>query len=98
MNKFVKVATWYNGDYYNTPQILYVNIDCIEKFYREPNDNINFNFRAYFSDEQDVQEFCHNPTVIVTKDGKMYYSPVDLNDSKKFDVEEIESRFDIIDL
>ena len=98
MSKFIKVAFWHNNAYYNSPQILYINIDCIEKFYREGNNHINFNFRAYFSDEQDVQEFCYNPTVIVTKDGKMYYSPIDLNDSTKLKVEYIESRFDIIDL
>lgn len=98
MSKFVKVAAWYNSGYYNTPQIFYINIDCIERFHREPNNNINFNFRAYFAGDQDLQEFYHNPTVIMTKDGKAYYSPVDLNDSTRLKVEDIESRFDIIDL
>ncbi len=48
--------------------------------------------------DQVVLNYHKNPTKIIAKDGGIYYSPIDLNDSTKLEVEEVESRFDIIDL
>lgn len=97
MSKFIKVVQWNGGGYYNAPSILYISVDIIKHFYRVDG-NISYNFRPYFEGEQIVQDYYYNPTKIITKEGDIYYSPVDLNNSQKFDIEEIESRFDIIDL
>jgi hypothetical protein len=99
MSKFVKVAQWRREDYFEEdPEILYLSVDCIEKFYRINTDFTYYNFKPYFIADQVVLDYHIHPTKIIAKDGSIYYSPIDLNDSTKLDVEEIESRFDIIDL
>ena len=100
MSKFIKVAKWHGNESYhfqNDPDILYINTDCVKKFYRESMTN-GFNFKPYFEGDQILLNYYYHPTKIITKDGDVYYSPIDLHDSTKLDIETVESRFDIIDL
>ena len=95
MNKFIKVMSWSDGEYKsNRGTLVFIRVDCIDRFYRSPSDSF-FNFIGY-SEESNLR--IQNPTVFVTKKGEYYYSPIDLNNLTKFDIEEIDSRFDILDI
>ena len=99
MSKFIKVVSWEGQQYrasYTKGKVIFLNTDTIKNFYRVDNAHDSFNFKNYFNDTS-MSEIEH-PTIFITKDGRKYYSPIDLNNSDKFEIEEIESRFDILDL
>lgn len=71
MSKFVKVAQWSSDDYFeNNPKILYLSVDCIEKFYRITTDFTYYNFKPYFIAGQVVLDYHIHPIKIkVSLDG-----------------------------
>jgi len=99
MSNFIKVLHYDNNGYYNKVKVKYIKTDLITEIYEEEDSYKIFDFSKYFKGSGIVDTHITRPTIIVTKDGKKYYSPVsikDLNDKDKR--EEILDRFDLLDL
>ena len=101
MTRFIKVVSWDSDKYgFNCRQpgnIRYLNIDSIEIFYQLDTSQ-QYNFDNYYDYYDNNNSRRINPIRIITKKEKTYYSPMSLQEITKLNIEEIDNRFDILDL
>ena len=99
MSKFIKVVHYDKNGYYNKTKVKYINTDLIADICEEEDCYRTFNFSKYFEGSDIIDTQITRPTVITTKDGKVYYSPISIKDLNSEDKrEEILDRFDLLDL